>query len=213
MQTEALLLAAEGEASNPLLPAIYDIVWSIIPFALVLLLFWRVVLPRLQKTLDERSEAIEGGIAQAENAQAEAKEALEKYNALLADARAEAASIRDQARSEGTQILQEMKTNAQAEADRIAQSAQAQIEAERHQAVLSLRKEVGNLALDLASAVVQERLSEDAKAASVVDKLLADLDKEAKAPATKTPAKKPAAKKAPAKKAPAKKKVVATSVV
>lgn len=201
MQTEALFLAAEGEASNPLLPAIYDIVWSIIPFALVLLLFWRVVLPRLQKTLDERSEAIEGGIAQAENAQSEAKEALEKYNALLADARAEAASIRDQARSEGTQILQEMKTNAQAEADRIAQSAQAQIEAERHQAVLSLRKEVGNLALDLASAVVQERLSEDAKAASVVDKLLADLDKEAKAPATKTPAKKPAAKKAPAKKA------------
>lgn len=190
MQTEALLLAAEGEATNPLLPAIYDIVWSIIPFALVLLLFWRVVLPRLQKTLDERSEAIEGGIAQAENAQAEAKEALEKYNALLAEARAEAASIRDQARSEGTQILQEMKTNAQSEADRIAQSAQAQIEAERHQAVLSLRKEVGNLALDLASAVVQERLSEDAKAASVVDKLLADLDKEVKAPAKKAPAKK-----------------------
>ena len=201
MQTEALLLAAEGEATNPLLPAIYDIVWSIIPFALVLLLFWRVVLPRLQKTLDERSEAIEGGIAQAENAQAEAKEALEKYNALIAEARAEAASIRDQARTEGTQILQEMKTNAQTEADRIAQSAQAQIEAERHQAVLSLRKEVGNLALDLASAVVQERLTEDAKAASVVDKLLADLDKEAKAPAEKAPAKKSAAKKAPAKKA------------
>jgi len=201
MQTEALLLAAEGEASNPLLPAIYDIVWSIIPFALVLLLFWRVVLPRLQKTLDERSEAIEGGIAQAESAQAEAKEALEKYNALLADARAEAASIRDQARAEGTQILQEMKTSAQAEADRIAENAQAQIEAERHQAVLSLRKEVGNLALDLASAVVQERLSEDAKAASVVDKLLADLDKEASAPAKKAPAKKPAVKKTPAKKA------------
>jgi F-type H+-transporting ATPase subunit b len=196
MQTEALLLAAEGEATNPLLPAIYDIVWSIIPFALVLLLFWRVVLPRLQKTLDERSAAIEGGIALAENAQAEAKEALDKYNALLAEARAEASSIRDQARAEGSQILQEMKTSAQAEADRIAQSAQAQIEAERHQAVVSLRKEVGNLALDLASAVVQERLSEDAKAASVIDKLLADLDTEAKAPV-----KKPAAKKAPAKKA------------
>jgi DNA end-binding protein Ku len=45
------------------------------------------------------------------------------------------------------------------------------------------------------------RLTEDAKAASVVDKLLADLDKEAKAPAKKAPAKKSAAKKAPAKKA------------
>jgi F-type H+-transporting ATPase subunit b len=199
MNTSALLLAAEGEAQNPLLPAIYDIVWSIIPFALVLFLIWRIVLPRLQKTLDERSSAIEGGIAQAETAQAEAKVALEKYNKLLADARAEAAEIRDLARTEGAVILAEMKDNAQAEANRIAATAKTQIEAERHQAVLSLRKEVGALALDLAAAVVQERLSEDAKAASVVDKLLADLDREQAAP------KKAAATKAPAKKAPAKK--------
>lgn len=190
MNSSALLLAAEGEAQNPLLPAIYDIVWSIIPFALVLFLFWRIVLPRLQKTLDERSSAIEGGIAQAETAQAEAKVALEKYNKLLADARAEAAGIRDIARTEGAVILAEMKDNAQAEANRIAAAAKTQIEAERHQAVLSLRKEVGALALDLAAAVVQERLSEDAKAASVVDKLLADLDRE-----------QAAVKKAPAKKA------------
>ena len=181
MHTEALLLAAEGEATNPLLPAIYDIVWSLIPFALVLLLFWRVVLPRLQKTLDERSDAIEGGIADAESAQIEAKEALDKYTKLLADARAEAAGIRDGARAEGAQILAEMKENAQGEANRIAATAKSQIEAERQQAVLSLRKEVGTLALDLASAVVQERLSEDAQAASVVDKLLADLDTESAA--------------------------------
>jgi len=190
MQTPAILLAAEGSSTNPLLPAIYDIVWSIIPFALVLVLFWRVVLPRLQKTLDERSAAIEGGIAQAETAQAEAKAALDKYNAMLQEARQEAAEIRDKARAEGTQILAEMKQGAQAEAERITQTAKAQIEAERQQAVLSLRKEVGALALDLAAAVVQERLSEDAQAASVVDRLLADLDKApaAKAPAKKTPA-------------------------
>jgi F-type H+-transporting ATPase subunit b len=195
MHTNAILLAAEGSTINPLLPAIYDIVWSIIPFALVLFLFWRIVLPRLQKTLDERSSVIEGGIAQAESAQLEAKKALDKYNKLLADARAEASEIRDKARQEGTVILQEMKDSAQAEANRIAATATAQIEAERHQAVLSLRKEVGALALDLAAAVVQERLSEDAKAASVVDRLLADLDKEQAAPkkaATKAPAKKKA---------------------
>jgi len=185
MKTEALFFAAEGDPVNPLLPAIYDIVWSIIPFALVLVLFWRVVLPRLQKTLDERSEAIEGGMADAASAQNEAKEALDKYTKLLAEARTEASEIRDQARAEGAIILAEMKENAQAEASRIAALASAQIEGERHQAVLSLRKEVGSLALDLASAVVGERLSEDEKAASVVDKLLADLDNEAKTPAKK----------------------------
>jgi F-type H+-transporting ATPase subunit b len=88
-----------------------------------------------------------------------------------------------------------MKEGAQAEAHRIAQAATAQIEAERHQAVLSLRKEVGALALDLAAAVVQERLSEDAKAASVVDRLLADLDKE-QTGSDKAAAKAPAKKKA-----------------
>jgi F-type H+-transporting ATPase subunit b len=195
MHTNAILFAAEESTINPLLPAIYDIVWSIIPFALVLFLFWRIVLPRLQKTLDERSSVIEGGIAQAESAQLEAKNALDKYNKLLADARAEASEIRDKARQEGVVILQEMKDSAQAEANRIAQAASAQIEAERHQAVLSLRKEVGALALDLAAAVVQERLSEDAKAASVVDRLLADLDKEQAAP-KKVAAKAPAKKKA-----------------
>lgn len=195
MHTNAILFAAEESTINPLLPAIYDIVWSIIPFALVLFLFWRIVLPRLQKTLDERSSVIEGGIAQAESAQLEAKKALDKYNKLLADARAEASEIRDKARQEGAVILQEMKDSAQTEANRIAQAASAQIEAERHQAVLSLRKEVGALALDLAAAVVQERLSEDAKAASVVDRLLADLDKEQAAP-KKTAAKAPAKKKA-----------------
>ena len=192
MHMEALFLAAEGESPNPLIPAIYDIVWSIIPFALVLFLFWRIVLPRLQKTLDERSLAIEGGIAGAQSAQDEAKKALDKYNKLLKEARQEASEIRDQARAEGSQILAEMKTSAQSEADRIAANAQAQIESQRAQAVLSLRKEVGALALDLAAAVVQERLSEDAKAASVVDRLLADLDKDA------APAKKAAAKKAKA---------------
>ncbi len=126
----------------------------------------------------------------------EAKEALERYTKLLADARAEAAEIRDGARAEGAVILAEIKESAQGEATRIAATAKAQIEAERQQAVLSLRKEVGTLALDLASAVVQERLTEDAQAASVIDRLLADLDRESSATGTEA-----AAKKAPAGKA------------
>ena len=181
--------AAEGEAQNPLLPAIYDIVWSLIPFALVLFLFWRVVLPRLQATLDERSAAIEGGIEDAQSAQKEAQEALEKYTKLLADARDEAASIRDEARGEGQKILKEMREQAQAEADRISQTAQAQIEAERQAALVSLRKEVGSLALDLAGAVVRDQLGQDKKAKSLVDGLLKDMSAEKSA-------KKPAAKKA-----------------
>ena len=178
MQALASVTIAAEEGQNPLLPAIYDIVWSLIPFALVLLLFWRVVLPRLQTMLDARAEAIEGGIEQAQSAQKEAQEALDRYTALLTEARDEAALIRDEARAEGARILQDMKSQAQAEADRIAQNAQAQIEAERQAALVSLRKEVGTIALDLAGAVVRERLSDDKKAKALVDGVLGELSAE-----------------------------------
>ncbi|HWS52090.1 MAG TPA: F0F1 ATP synthase subunit B [Microbacterium sp.] len=174
--------AGEGEASpNPLLPEIYDIVWSLVPFAIILFLFWRVVLPRMRKILDERAELIEGGISKAEKAQEEAAAALEQYQAQLAEGRAEAAKIREQARQDGTKILNELKEQAQAEAARITASAQAQIEAERQAALVSLRAEVGSLALDLASGVIGQSLSDDKKASALVDRFLADLETSEKA--------------------------------
>jgi F-type H+-transporting ATPase subunit b len=93
MQAVASMIVAAEEGQNPLLPAIYDIVWSIIPFGVVLFVFWKVILPRLTETLDKRAEAIEGGINQAANAQKEAAAALEKYTAMLAEARDEAATF------------------------------------------------------------------------------------------------------------------------
>jgi F-type H+-transporting ATPase subunit b len=175
----ALAMATEeGETPNPLIPAIYDIVWSLVPFAMILFLFWRVVLPAMQKILDARAELIEGGISKAENA-------LEEYKKRLADARAEAAKIREQARLDGTKILNELKEQAQTDSARIVASAHAQIEAERQSAVVSLRSEVGSLAIDLASGVIGESLSDDKKAAGIVDRFLADLEADEKAKAGK----------------------------
>ena len=175
----ALVLAAgEGETAtkNPLIPEIYDIVWSLVPFAIILFLFWKIVLPAMRKTLDARAELIEGGIKKAENAQAEADAALEEYKKQLAEARAEAARIREQARLDGTAIINELKEQATVEAARIAANAQLQIEAERTAALVSLRAEVGTLALDLASGVIGEALNDDKKSTALVDRFLADLE-------------------------------------
>ncbi len=134
------------------------------------------MLPRVQKLLDERAEAIEGNIAKADEAQRKAEAALEEYTAQLADARTEAGRIRESARDDGKKIVADAKEQAVTEAARVAASAQAQIEAERQSALVSLRSEVGTLAIDLASGVIGETLTDDAKAAAVVDRFLADLD-------------------------------------
>src|SRR5690606_4603245 len=169
------ILAAE-EAHNPLIPAWYDIIWSIVVFVPLLLVVAFVLVPRLNRVLDARRDAIEGGIKRAEKAKAEAAAALEQYTAKLADARGEAAGIRDAARADGAKIISEAKETAQAEAARITANAHAQIEAERQSTFVALRSEVGTLALDLAGGVVGETLTEDKRAQAVVDRFLADLE-------------------------------------
>jgi F-type H+-transporting ATPase subunit b len=175
---QAVLRAAtEGEASqSPVIPEWYDIIWSSVCFVIILFFFWRYVLPRMQKLLDERAEAIEGNIAKADEAQRKAEAALEQYTAQLADARTEAGRIRETAREDGKKIVAEAKDQATSEAARVTASAQAQIEAERQSALVSLRSEVGTLAIDLASGVIGESLSDDAKATAVVDRFLAELE-------------------------------------
>ncbi|GEP48290.1 F0F1 ATP synthase subunit B [Microbacterium saccharophilum] len=180
----ALVAYAAEEAAtahNPLIPAWYDIIWSAVCFVVILFVFWKVALPKMKALLDQRAEAIEGNIAKADEAQRKAEAALEEYTSQLAEARKEAGEIRDAAREDGKKIVTEAKETASAEAARLSAAAHTQIEAERQSALVSLRSEVGTLALDLAGGVIGETLSDDAKAQAVVDRFLADLEASEKA--------------------------------
>jgi F-type H+-transporting ATPase subunit b len=131
-----------------------------------------------EKAFAARTEAIQGGIEKAERAQAEAAVALQSYTAQLADARGEATKIREEARVQGSAIIEDLRARAQEEAARITAQAHASIEAERQAAITSLRQEVGTLATDLASKIVGEALEDQARQSRVVDRFLEDLAKE-----------------------------------
>jgi F-type H+-transporting ATPase subunit b len=176
MSSATFSVVVAEEAFNPLLPALPDLVWGAVCFVVLLAFFWWKVLPNVKKGLDARAEAIEGGIKKAENAQAEAAAALQQYNEQLAEARAEAGRIREAARADGVKILNDLKMQASIEAARITANASAQIEAERQSALVSLRAEVGSLAIDLASGVIGESLTDDRRSAALVDRFLAELE-------------------------------------
>ncbi len=171
-----MLYLADTTQSNPLLPTWPELIIGTICFFLVFGLLSRLFLPRLFKTLDERHDQIEGGINRADEAQAEATAVLQQYRAQLDDARHEAARMREEAREQGASIIAEMRERAEAEARRITEAAQAQIEADRLQALTSLRGEVGALATELASRIVGESLTDTARQSRMVDRFLAELD-------------------------------------
>jgi F-type H+-transporting ATPase subunit b len=161
---------------NPLLPALPEIIASVVFALLLTVIISRFVVPRFEATYAERTAAIQGGLEKAEQAQQAAEAALQEYQAQLAGARTEAAKIREDAKTQGSQILAEMRDQAQAESARIRTAAQAQLEAERTQVMTQLRSEIGGLAVTLASRIVGESLEDDARARRTVDRFLADLE-------------------------------------
>ncbi len=167
---------AAGEGANPLIPHTAEIVVGFIAFSLLFIVLRSKVVPMFEKAFNARTEAIEGGMQRAELAQRDAQIALQKYTEQLADARGEAQKIREEARSQGAAIIEDLRAKAQEEAARITAAAQVTIEAERQQAITSLRNEVGALATELASKIVGESLEDQVRQSRIVDRFIAELE-------------------------------------
>ena len=169
-------LAAEGKI-NPLIPHTAELIVGAIAFTLLFLTLRKFVVPMFEKAYTDRTNAIQGGMERAEKAQLEAQRALTQYNEQLSKAREEAQTLREEARVQGAAIIEDLRAKAQDEAARITATAHASIEAERQQAIASLRNEVGTLAVELASKIVGEALDDQARQSRVVDRFLEDLEK------------------------------------
>src|SRR5690625_2815374 len=97
-----LTLAEELEVSGRdlLLPATYDLIWAAVCLAIIAYVLLKKALPAFTKVLDERSAKIEAGLAYAETAQEQAREAEEERRAIVDAARSDAATAREAARAE-----------------------------------------------------------------------------------------------------------------
>ncbi len=176
--TTTPLAAKTPEGLEILFPAGPDLFWGAVCFVILFGVLWKLVLPKAQKALADRTDAIEGGIERAEAAQAEAESVLEQYKAQLAEARHEAARLRQEAQEQGAALIAEMRAEGQRQREEIIAAGHAQVEIDRKQAARLLRQDVGKLATDLASKVVGESLEDQARQSRVIDRFLDQLDNE-----------------------------------
>ena len=171
-----LAAAEEGEETSNFLVPNGTFFIELAAFLLLFGLLTRYIIPYINGAMERRQEAIRAEFAELDDAKAEAKGAEEEYKAQLADARKEAARIREEAREQGAAIVAEARDAAVVEANRVKEQGQAQIAAERQAALTSLRAEVGSLATTLAGRIVGESLEDDERSTRVVDRFLADLE-------------------------------------
>jgi len=173
----ALINAAEGgeEAPNFLLPnATFLVELGIFILLVVILAKW--VIPPINKAMTDRQALIAAQFEEAAKAKAEAQASQDAHKAELAEARAEASRIREEAREQGAQIIAQQREQAQVEADRVTANAHAQIEVERAQTLAQLKNEVGTIATTLAGRIVGESLEDDDRQKRAVGRFIDELE-------------------------------------
>ena len=119
------------EAPSPILPATDELIWGSISFAVLLFLLWKFAYPPVKKGMDDRTERIRAELEAADAAKSEAQAVLDEYQAQLADAKAEAGRIIEEARQAADAIKRDQEARLQAELAELRQRAVADIERPR----------------------------------------------------------------------------------
>ena len=154
---------------------VFDYVGSLVGFLLIAYFAWRKIVPPVRKLMKQRQDAIRQQVEDAKLASERLAAAEKKYRDALAEARTEAAKIRDAARADAQRIVAEMRAHAEREVERIRQRGEEDLVAQRQQVIRELRVRIGELTVDLAGELVTEHLSSQSNRSATVDRLLDEL--------------------------------------
>ena len=155
------------KAPNVLLPEKNEIIWGGGAFLIVLFALSKFAYPSVKKTLNDRTERIRESIDEADRLKAEASTTLTQYQAQVADAKAEAARIVDEARAAAETVRADLISRAEAEANDIKAKGREDVEAGKARAVAELQSQIGDLTIALAEKIVERSLDTEANRAFV----------------------------------------------
>jgi F-type H+-transporting ATPase subunit b len=155
-------------------------IWTLITFVVLLVLLAKFAFKPIALALDRRSETIKKSIDEAEKQRVEAKKLMEDYQRQLAEARAEANKIIEEARGLGENVRKEVVEKANAEASALLQRSQEEIQRQKEKGVQELKDTVASLSVQIASKVIEKEVNE-ATHRQLVENLIKDLSKIQKA--------------------------------
>lgn len=145
-----------------------------IAFAILIWFCVSFVWPPLLGAIEERQKKIAEGLAAADRAKAELKDADARVADEIKKARAQAAEIVEKANQQANQIVDKAKADALLEAARVKSTAQTEIDGMVGKAREALRNQVSTLAVQGASKILQREINPDAHKA-LLDQLVAEI--------------------------------------
>ena len=155
-------------------PALGLIFWSVLTFLFLLFILRKFAWKPILDAVNEREEGIKDALLSAENAKKEMQNLKSDNEKLLADARLERDAMMKEAREIKEKMINDAKSEAQLQGEKMIAQAKAAIESEKNAAMAELKNQVSTLSLEIAEKVLRDELSNKESQTKLVVQLLGD---------------------------------------
>lgn len=150
--------------------------WMFLAFACLYFILAKYAWPFIIKSMDERAELIDKGVAYAQEAKSQLDNAKTEADKLIAQARQKQAEILQDANKMGNQIIEDARSEAAVEAKKLNEQAKVSIEQSIKESQKQLRQEVGEIALQIAEKVLRQQVDNDQAQQALVERYLSEVE-------------------------------------
>ena len=150
--------------------------WMFVAFLCLYFILAKWAWPFIIKSMEERADMIDKGVAYAQEAKAQLDNAKSEADNLIAEARNKQNEMLRDAERMRNQLIDDAKGEAAVEAKKVTEAAQVSLEQARKEAEKQLRTEVGDLALQIAEKVIRKNIASDDAQRALVDQYLSEVE-------------------------------------
>jgi F-type H+-transporting ATPase subunit b len=155
------------------------IIWTMVSFAVLVLVLGKFAWKPLLAALKEREDGIRKAIDDAASAKLSADQLKAQYEEELAKAQDKAAGLLSQAQVESQKVREQMMKDAEADARRLTEQTKRQLEEEKAKLSRELREEVAGLSVKVAEKLLRHSVNAKENEA-LVQGFIKDIEKEPK---------------------------------
>lgn len=150
--------------------------WMFIAFAILFIVLAKWGWPVILKNMNERADTIDKGVEYAQQAKHQLDHAREEAQKYMEEAQAKQAEMLRDAAKMKTQIIEEAKSQAGIEAQKVMDAAKVSIEQSRKEAELQFRNEVSKFSIEIAEKMLRTQMQDEKAQVKLVDKLLDEIE-------------------------------------
>ena len=150
--------------------------WMFVAFACLYFILAKWGWPFIIKSMEERADLIDKGVAYAQQAKASLDNAKAEADKLIAEAQSQQADILREAARMRTELIEKARSDAAEEEKKVRAASQISLDQARKEAEKQMRLEMGELALQIAEKVIRRNLSGDDAQKALVDQYLNEVE-------------------------------------